>query len=104
MSADANSAFGEPLGGKRARQNHQDSWGDSPGSLPQNYQPAENYPAPSQPLDTSRGRTLTTSTSNAQVAPLATGSDWFKQRALAQSTFELWFQNVQTQVRSTFAD
>jgi murein DD-endopeptidase MepM/ murein hydrolase activator NlpD len=33
-----------------------------------------------------------------------TGSDWLKQRALAQSTFELWFQNVQTQVKSTFAD
>jgi murein DD-endopeptidase MepM/ murein hydrolase activator NlpD len=104
MSADANSAFGDALGGKRSRQNHQDDRGDSPGSLSQNYQPADNFPAPSQPLDTLRGRTLTTSTTNAQVAPLTTGSDWFKQRALAQSAFEVWFQNIQTQVSSTFAD
>ena len=61
-------------------------------------------PAPGQPLDTPRGRTLTTSTTNAQVAPLTTGSDWFKQRAIAQSAFEMWFQNIQTQVGSTFAD
>lgn len=103
MSADANSAFGDALSGKRSR-NRQDDRGDSSGLLPQNYQSSENLTAPGQSLDTPRGRIRTTSTINAQVAPLTRGTDWFQQRANAQSTFEMWFQNVQTQVSSTFAD
>jgi murein DD-endopeptidase MepM/ murein hydrolase activator NlpD len=104
MSADANSAFGDALSGKRSRQLHHDEPGDSPGLLPQNFDSTENLTALSQTFDTPRGRVRTTSTINAQVAPLATGNDWFKQRALASSAFELWFQGIQAQLRSTFAD
>jgi murein DD-endopeptidase MepM/ murein hydrolase activator NlpD len=46
----------------------------------------------------------TTTTTNVQVAPLATGTDWFQQRASASSAFETWFQGVQAQLSSTFAD
>lgn len=104
MSADANSAFGDALGGKRARSLRLDDRGDSPGLLPQNYQPAENSNTPGQALDNSRGRIYTTSTNNAQVAPLPTGADWFEPATLAPSAFEIWFQRAQEQLSSTFAD
>jgi murein DD-endopeptidase MepM/ murein hydrolase activator NlpD len=109
MSADANSAFGDALSGKRSRKLRQDDRGDSPGLLPQNYQPAENFAvdnvtASGQSFDTPRGRVLPTSTTKAQVAPLTTGTDWFKQRAIAPSAFEEWFMKVQAQLSSTFAD
>jgi murein DD-endopeptidase MepM/ murein hydrolase activator NlpD len=107
MSADANSAFGDALSGKRSRQLRQNDRGDSSGLLPQTYQPAENFTenftGPSQSLDTPRGRILTAS-SNAQVAPLTTGADWFQQRANVPSAFEVWFQNIQAQLSTTFAD
>jgi len=104
MSADANSALGDALGGKRSKQTHHNDRGDSQGLLPQNYQSAENFAAPGQPLDAPRGRIGTTSNTNAQVAPLVAGVDWLKHRSLAPSALELWFQKVQTQLRSTFAD
>jgi len=104
MSADANSALGDALGGKRPRKSHHDDRGDSQGLLPQTYPSAENSNVPSQSFDTSRGRSLTSSTANTQVAPLATGVDWLKHHTLAPSAFEAWFQKAQTHVRSTFAD
>lgn len=104
MSADANSAFGDALSGKRARNLRHDDRGDSPGLLPQNFQHTENLTVPGQPLDTPRGRILPTSTTNAQVAPMTTGADWFTQRALEPSVFEEWFKKVQAQFSSTFAD
>src|SRR4051812_48335275 len=104
MSADANSALGDALGGNRSRQPQHDNRGDSSGMLPQNYQSVENFTASSQPIDNPRGRNPNTSTSNAQVAPLVTGVDWLKQHNLAPSAFETWFVKVQTQVRTTFAD
>ena len=104
MSADANSAFGDALSGKRSRHLRHDDRGDSPSSLSQNYQSTENFTTPSQTHDTPRGRILPTSTANAQVVPLATDSDWFKQQVLAPSALEVWFQNVQAQLSSTFAD
>src|SRR5919106_75899 len=104
MSADANSAFGDALSGKRARNLRHDDRGDSPGSLPQNYQSTDNLTAPGQPLDSRRGNIFTTSTTNAQVAPLTTGADWFEQTRLAPSAFEIWFQKVHQQLSTTFAD
>ncbi len=104
MSADANSAFSDALSGKRSRNLHHDDRGDSPGLLPQNYQPTENLTASGQSLDTPRGRILPSSTANAQVAPLTTGADWFEQRALAPSALEEWFQKMQAQLSTTFAD
>jgi len=104
MSADANSALGDALGASRSRQSHHDDRGNSQGLLPQNYQSAENFIGPGQPLDTPRGRILSTTPSNAQVVPLVTGVDWLKHHTLAPSAFETWFQKVQTQLRSTFAD
>ncbi|MCC6454081.1 MAG: peptidoglycan DD-metalloendopeptidase family protein [Caldilineaceae bacterium] len=105
MSADANSAFGDALSGKRSRRLRHDDRGDSPGSLSQDYQPVEDSTAPSQSHDTSkRGRILATSTTNAQVAPLTTGTDWFDQSTLAPSPLEIWLQSVQQQLSRTFAD
>jgi murein DD-endopeptidase MepM/ murein hydrolase activator NlpD len=104
MSADANSAFGDALSGKRARNLRHDDRGDSPGLLPQNYQPTENPATPDQSLETPRGRILTTSTTNAHAAPLVANSDWFEGRALAPSALENWFQKLQLQLTSTFAD
>lgn len=103
MSADANSALGDALGGNLPRQPHYDDRGNSQGMLPQNYS-VENSSSPSQSFETPRGPSLTNSTANAQAASLATGVDWFKHHTLAPSAFELWFQKAQTQVRSTFAD
>ena len=104
MSADANSAFGDALGGKRARHLHHDDRDDGLGLLPQNYQTAENLTAPGQPFDTPQGNIHTASNTNAQVAPFTSGTDWFQQRANTPSAFELWFQNIQAQLSSTFAD
>jgi murein DD-endopeptidase MepM/ murein hydrolase activator NlpD len=104
MSADANSAFGDALGRKRARNFHYNDRVDSSGLLPQTFDATENLTAPSQPLDLSRGHIQATSTSNVQVAPLTSSNDWFQQQALASSAFEMWFQGIQTQIRNTFAD
>lgn len=107
MSADANSAFGNALGGKRAR-HLQDDRGDSPGLLPQNHQFTEdfaaNLTARNQHLDTPQGSIHTSSSTSAQVAPISSAADWFQQRAAVPSAFEEWFQRVHNQLSSTFAD
>ena len=104
MSADANSAFGDALSGKRGRHLHQDDREDSSDLLSQNYQTTENFTASDQTLDTPRGSIRSVSTTNAQVSSLTSGTDWFQQRANTPSAFEFWFQNLQTQLTSTFAD
>ena len=105
MSADANSAFGDVLGGHRPRNIRPDDRGDDSDLLPQNYSPTENLAAPSNAFETPRGRSNPTiSTVNAQAVPLATGTDWFEQSVLAPSAIEIWFQKVQQQFSNTFAD
>jgi len=103
MSADANSAFGDALSGKRSRKAHHNDRGDSPDMLPQNYPPTENFTALGQSIDSPRGQVLTTATT-AQAVPLAPSADWLQQRALAHTAFEAWFQQIQTQIGTTFAD
>ncbi len=101
MSADANSAFGDVLGGQRARSLRQDDRLDSPGLLPQNYLTAESSITP---FDSSRGRIPTSSTFNAQATPLTPGTDWFEQPDLVPSAVELWIQKLKLQLSNTFAD
>lgn len=100
MSADANSAFGDALSGKRSRSHRQDDRGDSSGLLPQNFQSTENLASPGQPFDTPRGRIQSTTTANFPVAH----SDWFARQADTPSAFEMWVAKAQAQLSNTFAD
>lgn len=103
MSADANSAFGNALGGSRRLTRPPESREEHPGFLQQSYASAESSSAPDRTRGPLRG-IHSPSADSSQVAHLSAQSNWLEQPLAAPGAFEEWLQTVQAQLGKTFAD
>lgn len=98
MAADANSAFGDVLGGQPSIPHRNNDREDLPGYLHTPHSPGE-------PLTTSTYRPNSRRTvAQAQGRAVSVTAAWIAPRAESASLLEEWLQKVLAQVRSTYAD
>lgn len=99
MSADANSAFGNVLGGQpsHGRQDHDRD--EHPGMFVQS--PPSDRPSS---FSESNRRYATSAPSQGRAVSVAAPSAWLNQPAEAPSALEEWLQAAQARLRSTYAD